>query len=136
MRLLVVEDNRDIRDLLVELLEEDGFAVDGVGRIGAALGALAAHRYDLMVLDLGLPDGSGLDVLQYLRLRGSALPVVMCSGRPNADLRTNLFDAGADAVLDKPFSCAEWLARVRALLRREPLQSAAAIWDSRSAAAG
>ncbi len=118
MRLLIVEDDRDIRHLLVDLFEEEGYAAEGVADLAAAGRALAGQRYDLMVLDLLLPDGSGLSLLGRLRRTGSQMPVIVCSGLPDAALRAAMFDTGADAVLDKPFSCSELLARVRALLRR------------------
>lgn len=142
MRLLIVEDNPDIRELLIEMVEDGGYAADGVGNVTGALAALAGRRYDLVILDLLLPDGDGTEVLRHLRRGGGAVPVLVCSGRPDAALRTTMFDDGADAVLDKPFSCRELMARVRALLRRSAsrpaatAQSAAVICASRSAAAG
>jgi DNA-binding response OmpR family regulator len=118
MRLLIVEDDTDVRDLLIEVCEDEGYDADGAGSVASATAALRTRQYDLVVLDLWLPDGSGTAVLRALRQVGSAVPVVVCSGRPDAVLRTRMFEAGADAVLEKPFSCNEMIARVRALLRR------------------
>jgi DNA-binding response OmpR family regulator len=120
MRLLIVEDDRDIRNLLVDLLADDGYLADGVGTLADAQRALTGRHYDLVILDLLLPDGSGASLLRGLRRLGSTLPVMVCSGRPDQALRTAMFEEGADAVLEKPFSCNELAARVRALLRRAP----------------
>ena len=144
MRLLIVEDDTDVRDLLIELCEDEGYDADGAGSVAAATAALRAVSYDLVILDLWLPDGSGSAVLRELRRVGSAVPVVVCSGRPDAVLRTRMFEAGADAVLEKPFSCNELIARVRALLRRPQVgdaalladQSAGSLWSSRAGEAG
>lgn len=144
MRLLIVEDDTDVRDLLIELCEDEGYDADGAGSVAAAKAALQEQGYDLVILDLWLPDGSGSAVLRELRRVGSAVPVVVCSGRPDGVLRTRMFEAGADAVLEKPFSCNELIARVRALLRRPhggdaalmADQSAGSLWSSRAGEAG
>jgi DNA-binding response OmpR family regulator len=118
MRLLIVEDDRDVRDLLIAVFRGDHYAADGVGSVAEAQRALARRWYDLVILDLLLPDGSGETLLRGLRRLGSVVPVVVYSGRPDMISRTAIFEAGADAVLDKPFSCRELAAWVRALLRR------------------
>ncbi len=125
MRLLIVEDDTDVRDLLIELCEDEGYDADGAGSVAEATAALRARPYDLLILDLWLPDGSGSAVLRQLREVGSAVPAVVCSGWPDAVLRTRMFEAGADAVLEKPFSCTELIARIHALLRH-PRPGAAA----------
>jgi DNA-binding response OmpR family regulator len=131
MRLLVVEDNPNIRELLLELLDGAGYAADGAANIEEALTRLANAAFDLLILDLELPDGDGRRVLRHLRRRGSAMPVIVCSGEAHATACADLFDAGADACLAKPFSSEELLARIRALLRRaaerEPLAAPARI---------
>jgi DNA-binding response OmpR family regulator len=131
MRLLVVEDNPNIRELLLELLDGAGYVVDGAANIEEALARLGRTAFDLLILDLELPDGDGRRVLRHLRRRGSAMPVIVCSGEAHDGACAALFDAGADACLPKPFSSEELLARVRALLRRaaepEPIAAPARI---------
>ena len=120
MRLLVVEDNPSIRELLLELLDSAGYAASGAASIAEGLALLGRCAFDLLILDLELPDGDGRRVLRQLRRAGSALPVIVCSGEAQMPACADLFDAGADACLAKPFSSDELLARIRALLRRAP----------------
>jgi DNA-binding response OmpR family regulator len=118
MRLLLVEDEPHTREIVAELLEDAGYATDGAGSVAEAIAALRARAYNLVILDLGLPDGDGSRVLGHLRARGSAMPVLVCTGFGQDDTATGLLESGADAVIEKPFSGRELLARVRALLRR------------------
>ena len=100
-------------------LTRRGFAVDAVGRGEDALAALAAVAYDALVLDLGLPDLDGTEVLAALRERGAGgLPVLVLTARDALDDRVRGLDAGADDYLVKPFALAELEARLRAVLRR------------------
>ncbi len=100
-------------------LRQDGFAVDWVRDGNAAELALANERYDLVLLDLGLPGKSGLDVLAALRKRGSVVPVLILTARDAVGDRVKGLDSGADDYLVKPFDLDELAARVRALLRRQ-----------------
>jgi two-component system, OmpR family, response regulator QseB len=118
MRLLVVEDDRILGDGIRAGLAQAGFAVDWVEDGRAAELALAAEPYDLVVLDLGLPRRSGLEVLAGLRARGNAIPVLILTARDTVGDRVGGLDAGADDYLVKPFDLAELTARVRALVRR------------------
>jgi DNA-binding response OmpR family regulator len=118
MRLLIVEDERRIAELLREALREAGFVTDAVNTAGAAHAALAATAYDAAILDLGLPDGDGLDVLRRLRAGGSGVPVLILTARDAVEDRVRGLDDGGDDYLVKPFSIEELISRVKALLRR------------------
>ena len=118
MRLLLVEDDPMIGDSLRHSLRDDGWAADWVRDARAARAALAAERFDLLLLDLGLPDGSGLDVLRALRARGDATPAIVLTARDALGDRVAGLDAGADDYLVKPFEYEELTARMRAVLRR------------------
>jgi DNA-binding response OmpR family regulator len=117
MRVLVVEDEREIADLLQRAIEDVAWACDVAETGGAALEAMATNPYDLVVLDLGLPDMDGLEVCR--RGEGRA-PILALTARSGLDDRVRGLDAGADDYLPKPFAIEELLARMRALLRRPP----------------
>lgn len=123
MRLLLVEDSLRLRELVGETIRGAGWRLDAVGGTSEADAALASTRYDLILLDLGLPDGDGLDLLRTLRARRDATPVLVLTARGAVDERIAGLDAGADDYLAKPFNNGELLARARALLRRAPLSS-------------
>ena len=118
MRLLVIEDEVRIAEILRSALSRSGFAVDAVGRCGDARAALEVNPYDAVILDLGLPDGDGLVLLKDMRARGNALPVLVLTARDAVEHRVAGLDAGADDYLIKPFAMSEVVARIKALLRR------------------
>jgi len=119
MRILFVEDNPDLRSLVIGHLASRGFAVDGVGRSDDASAAMAAARYDLMLLDLGLPDGDGSCLVEEARrLSEGLLPVVILTARDGLAERIRLLNLGADDFILKPFDLSELEARIRAVLRR------------------
>jgi two-component system, OmpR family, response regulator QseB len=118
MRILLVEDNDRLADLVGQGLRAGGFAVDAFTSLGDADAAMATVAYDAVVLDLGLPDGDGLDLLKTVRQRGDSLPVLVLTARDGVDDRVRGLNVGADDYVVKPFAMAELLARVRALLRR------------------
>lgn len=118
MRLLVVEDEPELLALMGRALARGGFAVDSAPCLAEADHMLALARYDALVLDLTLPDGDGLSLLRRLRVRGSALPVLVLTARDALEDRVTGLDAGADDYLVKPFHVSELIARIRALLRR------------------
>ena len=118
MRVLLVEDDLMIGESVRKGLMQDGFAVDWVEDGLAAEVALDAHAYDLMLLDLGLPRKSGLEVLKSLRRKGVNLPILIATARDAVADRVEGLDAGADDYLVKPFDLDELAARIRALLRR------------------
>ena len=116
-RILVVDDEPQIRKFLRLGLEDNGFAVLEAANAEAALRAAVAARPELVVLDLGLPDREGLDVLAALR-EWSRVPVIVLSVRSRESEKVRAFDLGADDYVVKPFGMPELLARVRAALRR------------------
>jgi len=118
MRLLLVEDDLMIGESLQRALRLEGYAVDWVRAAPAADGTLASERFDLVLLDLGLPGGDGLDVLRALRARHDATPVIVLTARDGRGDRVAGLDAGADDYLVKPFELDELNARIRAVLRR------------------
>lgn len=127
MRVLVVEDEPGIANFVRQGLSEAGYAVDIAcdGREGLAY-ALAAE-YDVLVLDIMLPKMDGLEMLRELRDQGRKTPALMLTARDTVENRVEGLDAGADDYLVKPFAFPELLARVRALLRRPPLQTGTVI---------
>ncbi len=118
MRLLLVEDDRLLGDGLAAGLRLGGYAVDWVRDGEAAIAALGTGSFAAMVLDLGLPKRDGLSVLQWLRGRQDAMPVLILSARDQIEDRVRGLDAGADDYVLKPFDLDEIAARLRALLRR------------------
>ena len=118
MALLIVEDNETLSASLTKGLREDGFSVDAVDTGVAALRRLERQDIDVVVLDLGLPDIDGNEVLHQLRTRGINAPVLVLTARDAVASRVEALEKGADDYLIKPFEYAELLARIRALLRR------------------
>ncbi|TFH88457.1 response regulator [Billgrantia azerbaijanica] len=123
MRLLVVEDDPLIARSLDSALTPLGNTVEIFSRGAEARAALRHDAFDLILLDLGLPDGDGLGLLAELRERGDTTPVLILTARDGVDDRVRGLDLGADDYLAKPFSLAELEARVRALLRRSQQRS-------------
>lgn len=124
MRVLVVEDDAILRDGLEVGLGLCGFAPDCVGSAQDARLAFDATDYELVVLDVALPDGSGLDLLRQWRLSGSTVPILVLTARTGVADRIDGLDLGADDYLGKPFDLEELAARLRALSRRASGQPA------------
>ncbi|MEQ3629593.1 MAG: response regulator transcription factor [Hyphomonas sp.] len=118
MRVLIVEDEQRIIDILTAALRKAEFTVDAVNTSADGSVALAAIPYDAVVLDLGLPDGDGLEVIAKARQGASAVPILVLTARDAVEDRVRGLDCGADDYLVKPFATAELVARVKALLRR------------------
>jgi DNA-binding response OmpR family regulator len=119
-RILVVEDDRDIAELVSRFLEKAGFTVDVLGSGREALAALASRPPDLLILDLMLPQVDGLEICRVARSgeRTAAMPIIMLTARAEESERIVGLELGADDYIAKPFSPNELVARVRALLRR------------------
>jgi two-component system OmpR family response regulator len=118
VRLLLAEDSERLQELLSESLKNAGYMLDVVATAAELLSSVAATQYDLLIIDLGLPDGDGLSAIRSLRATGVSLPILIVTARGSIDDRIIGLDSGADDYLTKPFNHAELLARVRALLRR------------------
>jgi DNA-binding response OmpR family regulator len=118
VRLLFVEDEVRIREILRIALERAGFVIDTVGLYAEARDALASTAYDAAILDLGLPDGDGIKLLGEIRAARNPLPVLVLTARDAVEDRVCGLNAGADDYLVKPFAMAELIARIKALLRR------------------
>jgi len=118
MKVLIVEDQQRLGRFLQQGMSEHSYTVTLVGSCREARDALCETGYDVIVLDLGLPDGDGLDLLREWRRGGFNEPVLILSARDTVEDRIKGLDIGADDYLPKPFSLEELLARVRSLLRR------------------
>lgn len=120
MRVLIIEDSRELAELIADALKRAGIDVDIVSLADDARLAVQAVQYAAIVLDLGLPDADGLVVLDQLRKRHDATPVIILSSRNALDDRVNGLDRGASDYMIKPFAMAELVARLRALMQRPP----------------
>ena len=117
-RVLIIDDDRELAAMLGEFLQREGYAVEAHHDADAGVAALRAAEPDLLILDVMLPERSGLDVLRELRLASSRLPVMMLTARGDPIDRILGLELGADDYLAKPFDPRELLARIRAILRR------------------
>jgi len=118
MRLLIIEDEARLSEILRSKLGDAGFTVDTTGSAADAKAALELINYDAAILDLGLPDGDGLTVLATVRRLGKTLPILILTARDAVEDRVAGLNAGADDYLTKPFAMTELIARIKALLRR------------------
>jgi DNA-binding response OmpR family regulator len=118
VRLLLAEDSERLQELLSESLKQAGYMLDVVATAAELFSSVAATKYDLLIIDLGLPDGDGLSAIRELRATGMSVPILIITARGSIDDRIVGLDSGADDYLIKPFNHAELLARIRALLRR------------------
>ncbi|WP_374430178.1 response regulator [Ideonella dechloratans] len=119
MRVLLIEDDPMIGQAIQAALRDAGHAADWVREGRQALASLSCHAYDLVLLDLGLPDQDGHAVLAGIRARDNPVPLLIITARDELDDRLRGLDGGADDYLVKPFPMAELLARMRAVLRRK-----------------
>ena len=127
MRILLVEDEPDAAAILAKGLREHAYAVDVAPDGCQALEQADINEYDLVVLDLLLPELGGLEVCRRLRMKGLTTPILMVTARGEPDQRVEGLDVGADDYLPKPYHFPELLARVRALLRRGPALASAVL---------
>jgi len=119
MRILIVEDEKDLQQLLKKRLTQSGYGVDAVGNGLEAESYLEMAAYDLVILDWMLPGQDGISLLRKLRQAGQTLPVLLLTAKDSIENRVEGLDAGADDYLIKPFAFEELLARIRVLMRRQ-----------------
>ena len=115
-RILIVEDDPQIRNFISYVLSAEGFNSDNAATAQSAMALLTANIYDLMLLDLGLPDYDGMDVIRKVR-EWSEIPIIVVSARDQDQEKAQALDSGADDYLTKPFSTTELMARIRTALR-------------------
>jgi DNA-binding response OmpR family regulator len=127
MRILLVEDERKVASFVARSLRENAYAVDVADTGKQAFGLAIDNTYDVILLDVRLPDQSGIEVCQRLRRAGVKAPILMLTARTLVEQRVEGLDAGADDYLTKPFALAELHARIRALVRRRFDQSGATL---------
>ncbi|HSF91733.1 MAG TPA: response regulator transcription factor [Paracoccaceae bacterium] len=127
MRLLLLEDTPDVAEAVVASFARSGAAVDHAASVADARDLLAVQSYEVLVLDINLPDGSGTDLLAELRRAGNTVPVLMLTAQFEVEDRVAALDSGADDYLVKPFDLRELEARVRALARREGSEKSGAM---------
>ena len=123
MRILLAEDERSLSRAVVALLEKNNYSADAVYDGAEALEYLAAENYDAVILDIMMPKMDGLTVLRKLRERGSHVPVLMLTAKPEVEDKVAGLDTGANDYLTKPFATAELLARIRAMTRTQNTQT-------------
>src|SRR6266576_925857 len=124
MKVLIVEDDAELRSVLGRGLREEGFTVEAVATGGELLSRVADGFPDVFVVDIGLPDADGRDVVQALRARGVQTPVLFLTARDALVDRISGFDAGGDDYVTKPFALVEVVARLQAILRRAGVDGA------------
>ncbi len=127
MRILVVEDERKLAELISRALKAERYAVDTAHEGGAAWVLIDTYDYDLVILDLMLPGLDGGELLRRTRRKNPHVPILILIARDATDEKVRQFEAGADDYLTKPFAFAELLVRVKALLRRGPITRASTL---------
>lgn len=118
MKILIVEDDNDLREITVRSLEKERYVVSQAPDYRTALQKIEDYDYDCILLDIMLPDGSGLDLLEELRALGKRTNVIILSAKDSLEDKVNGLELGADDYLPKPYHLAELHARIRSLLRR------------------
>ena len=118
MKLLVIEDELSLQEIMAATLRKDGYVVETASTYAAAVEKLGAYSYDCVLLDITLPDGNGLDLLEDMKRKGSRVNVIITSARDSIDDKIRGLELGADDYLAKPFHLAELAARIRSVTRR------------------
>ena len=118
MKILLVEDNARLSELVKKNLEKDNFVVDIASNLIEADVSLTTYQFDLIILDLNLPDGNGEEYLNKLRKKKNKIPVIILTANNNFDTKIKNLNIGADDFLTKPFKHEELVARIHAILRR------------------
>ncbi len=118
MKILIIEDQDDLLEQTVKRLEEAGFLCESAKTFAEASQKATLYEYDLVIVDINLPDGSGLDVIQILKNTKRSTPVIVISARDSTQNKIEGLELGADDYLTKPFDISELLARVKSVIRR------------------
>ncbi len=118
MKILIIEDERSLHELMTKALKQEGYVVENAVDFRSAMDKLAGYSYDCILLDINLPDGCGLDILEYLKKTGNRLNVIIISARDSIDDKVRGLELGADDYLAKPFHMVELIARIRSVARR------------------
>lgn len=121
MKILIIEDEKELRETLVASLLKEKYVVETAENYGDAIEKIGIYEYDCILLDITLPDGSGLDILSKLKVLGKSENVIIISAKNSLDDKLKGLDLGADDYLTKPFHIAELNARIKAVLRRKNL---------------
>ncbi len=121
MKILVIEDEPELREVIVSSLKEESYVVETAESFDMALGKIGVYDYDCILLDIGLPGGSGLDLLKELKKEGKETGVIIVSAKGSIDDKVWGLDLGADDYLPKPFHMAELHARIKSIIRRKTL---------------
>ena len=121
MKILIVEDERDMREGMAQSLEQELYIVETAADYDAALEKIGVYQYDCILLDIGLPNGNGLNLLRELKKEGSTSGVIIVSAKESIDDKVTGLNEGADDYLSKPFHMAELHARVKSVIRRKML---------------
>ena len=118
MKLLVIEDELSLQEMMATTLRKDGYIVETASYYSTAVSKLGSYSYDCILLDITLPDGNGLDILEIIKNSGNAANVIITSARDSIDDKIRGLELGADDYLAKPFHLAELVARIRSVTRR------------------
>ncbi|WP_353183220.1 response regulator transcription factor [Parapedobacter lycopersici] len=121
MKILIIEDEADLRENIIQFLRKEQYLVESASDFHAAKEKISLYDYDCILLDVGLPDGNGLDILRMLKLLEKQENVIVISAKDSLDDKLVGLDLGADDYLTKPFHLAELNARIKAVLRRKAL---------------
>lgn len=122
MKILIIEDEKDMRQNMLATLEKENFLVEPVATYNEAMSKIGVYDYDCILLDIGLPDGNGLEILKTLKDKGYSDSVIIVSAKDSIDDKVHGLELGADDYLPKPFHMAELNARVKAVLRRRKME--------------
>ena len=122
MKILIIEDEKDLQNTLVESLLKEQYVIETADDFQTAIEKISVYDYDCILLDIMLPGGSGLDILQKLKTQGKSENVIIISANNSIDDKVNGLALGADDYLTKPFHIAELTARIKAVFRRNNLQ--------------
>lgn len=118
MKLLIIEDEASLQELMTKTLKQEGYVVEGAMDFSSAMDKLGAYTYDCVLLDINLPGGSGLEILEHMKKTGNRSDVIIISARDSIDDKVKGLELGADDYLAKPFHLAELVARIRSVARR------------------